>query len=248
MSAAPQARAEEPFRFGRLRLDAYSLEDAARWILDRAAAGEPALVVTPNIHHLRLAGHDEVFARILESAELSAADGAPLILAARLSRRPLPERVAGIDLVGRILAGDQRLRLAVLGGPPGTAEALAEAVRGRHDVVLVDPLTPGTWESDVARSQLAGRLAAAGPNLVLIGIGAPRQEELADELRQAARGPIICCGAAIEVLAGMRPRAPRALQRVGLEWVFRASLEPKRLIPRYFRAGSYFLRVLVTNR
>ena len=63
--------------------------------------------------------------------------------------------------------------------------------------------------SDESRSRLAQRVAAATPDLTLVGIGAPQQEILAHELKPSVTGPIICCGAAIEVLAGMRPRAPR---------------------------------------
>jgi N-acetylglucosaminyldiphosphoundecaprenol N-acetyl-beta-D-mannosaminyltransferase len=82
---------------------------------------------------------------------------------------------------------------------------------------------------------------------MLLGIGAPQQEILAHELKGAATGPIICCGAAIEVLAGMRPRAPLALQRLGLEWAFRLAIEPRRLALRYAVAGTTFLRLLLTS-
>ena len=87
---------------------------------------------------------------------------------------------------------------------------------------------------------ISDAIGAACPNLTLIGIGAPRQELLADSLRRRVCGPIVCCGAAIEVLAGDTPRAPAVLRKTGLEWAFRLIREPRRLGPRYLAAGTSF--------
>ena len=211
-----------------------------------ARAEKPSVVVTSNINHLRLADVDTRFRDVVRRSELNVADGWPLVLASRLLGTPVPERVAGIDLVARLLDRGG-FRLAVLGGPPGAADALAQRFADGNEVVLVDGLARGTWEAPESVASLATRLAAAKPNLVLVGIGPPRQELLADALRATASGPIICCGASIEVLAGLRPRAPRWMQAVGLEWAFRFLLEPRRLGPRYALAGTRFLRVLARD-
>lgn len=226
--------------FGHLDLARITRPDATDWICVQAKAGRSCVVVTSNIHHLRLADRDMVFRDVVSRAELNVADGWPLVFAARAMGSSLPERVAGVDLVSDVLQAPERFRLAVIGGTSGAAERLAERVDKRHDVILVEPLPPGTWETSAARAALASRLAAAEAQLTLLGLGAPKQELLADQLRTAASGPIICCGAAIEMLAGVRPRAPRLVQAVGLEWAFRLALEPARLGPRYaFAAFSY---------
>jgi N-acetylglucosaminyldiphosphoundecaprenol N-acetyl-beta-D-mannosaminyltransferase len=223
-------------RLGRLSLAAMSTEEAAAWVVDRARRGDPAVVVTSNIHHLRLAENDPAFRDVVERAELNVADGWPLIAASRiLGVGTLPERVAGVDLVHAVLRAPEQLRIAIIGGVPGAAEKLAGRVHEHHEVVLVDPLPRGSWEAEGAGS-LAERLAVAKPTVTLLALGAPKQELLADTLRGAVAGPIICCGAAVEILAGVRPRAPRWVQRLGLEWAFRVALEPRRLAPRYATA------------
>jgi N-acetylglucosaminyldiphosphoundecaprenol N-acetyl-beta-D-mannosaminyltransferase len=224
-----------------LPFDVVTTAEAAGRVVAAARAAVPSLVVTSNINHVTLAERDAAFRAVVEGAELHVADGWPLVAANRLlGGTRLPERVAGIDLVDGVLRSGERFRLAIVGGAPGAAAALARREESRHDVVLVDELPRGSWDTEEGRGRLAAAVAEARPTLTLIGIGAPRQELLAESLRGAVAGPILCCGAAIEVLAGLRPRAPRALQRVGLEWAFRAALEPRRLVPRYVRAGRAF--------
>ena len=230
--------------FGHLRLARLSPQATLEWVLERSTEERASVVVTSNVHHLRLAEIDLDFRDVATRAELNVADGWPLVLASRVLGEPLPGRVAGIDLVDSLLGSSIRLRVAILGGSPGAAEGLANQVGERQDVVLVDPLPRGSWQGS-GLSRLRSALRAADPSLVLLGIGAPRQELLADSLRSSVSGPIVCCGAAIEVLAGLRPRAPLTVQRVGLEWAWRAALEPTRLAPRYARSGAWFLRILV---
>jgi len=244
-AGSPAQRAADPAQFaiGQLSLQRLSLAETTRWVVDRAVAEQPALVVTSNIYHLMLAEVRPDFAELVRRCDLNVADGWPLVLASRMLRPAVPERVAGIDLVARVLAEAPRLRVAVLGGYADAAERFADRFSDRHDIVIVDALTPGGWDTPEYREGLLGRLRAARPNMVLVGVGAPRQELLAEELRPYVAGPLICCGATIEVLADVRPRAPRLMRQTGLEWAFRMSLEPARLGPRYLRAGAWFIRV-----
>jgi N-acetylglucosaminyldiphosphoundecaprenol N-acetyl-beta-D-mannosaminyltransferase len=232
------------FRFGQLALAPLTPDEAARWILSRAVLEQTSLVITSNISHLRLAETDHAFGAVVQRSDLNLADGWPLILAARLLGKVLPGRVAGIDLVESILTAGESLRLAILGGPPGAAELLARRFERVHRISLVDSLPKGTWDNGDGLESLKSAVDDARPNLILVGIGPPRQELLAAALRPVARGPIICCGATLEVLAGLRPRAPRYLQALGLEWAFRLALEPGRLWSRYLFSSVRFGRVL----
>lgn len=232
------------FRLGPLSLDAFDLPSAAARIVGEARSGTPCIVVTPNIHHLRLAARDQAYRAILESAKFRLADGWPLIASSRVLRPALPGRIAGIDLVDAILNASEHLRIAILGGPPGAAEQLRNKLTDRHQVVYLDPLPAGQWRTATYLDRLASDLAKSRPSLTLIGIGAPRQEELAEVLEPYVSGPIICCGASIEVLGGMTPRAPSALRASGLEWAFRLAHEPRRLGPRYLTAGAVFVGTL----
>ena len=140
-------------------------------------------------------------------------------------------------------AAGHRFNLAIMGGPPGAAQALADLEEGRHNVVLVEPLPMGIWEDQRSYAQVLERVAQARPNLVLVGLGAPRQELLAHALRPHVDGPVICCGNTIAVLAGTARRAPAVARRAGLEWSFRLVQSPRRLGPRYLAGAVWFMWV-----
>ena len=234
------------FGFAGLSLAHVDLRGALARITNASCCGDPMIVVTPNINHLHLAQFSIEMQTCLEHAGLQLADGWPIVFASRVLGTPLPERIAGIDLVEGLVDSGHRFSLAILGGPPGAAMKLAERARATNDVVLVDELVPG-WDAEPRRSELMERARELAPDLVLVGIGAPRQEQLALELAAVVHGPIVCCGAAIEVLAGVRPRAPALFQRIGLEWAFRLALEPRRLFNRYVLAGTTFVRLLLSE-
>ena len=200
-------------------------------------------MVTPNINHLHLVQTSPEARDAVARADLQLADGWPIVAASRMFGAPLPERIAGIDLVDRLVSSDTEFSVAILGGPSDAAARLANVAARHNRVALVDELGPG-WDDPARRGELAARLKAASPNLTFVGIGAPRQEQLAHELKTVVSGPIICCGAAVEVLAGVRPRAPHWVQRLGMEWAFRMAIEPRRLARRYLLAGFTFTRLL----
>ena len=243
--AAP--RNDQPFptcRLGNLHLARITRAEAIGWILDQSRKERSCVVVTSNVFHLMLAERDGECARVSGTWEWNVADGWPLVVASRLLRTPAPERIAGVDVVEGLLRAPMRLRVAILGGAPGVAELLADRFRHEHDIVFVDPLPMGEWQADEYQERMRSTIAEARPNLVLIGIGAPRQELLSDSLRGLVSGPIIGCGQTVDVLGGARPRAPRFLQVVGLEWCFRMAMEPRRLGGRYLTAGAGFIGVL----
>jgi N-acetylglucosaminyldiphosphoundecaprenol N-acetyl-beta-D-mannosaminyltransferase len=243
IGAGPRSADEVPFEFCGLRLSRVDLSDAVAWITEAAQAHDAAVVVTPNINHLHLVQSSRGAREAVAGADLQLADGWPIVVASRMLGFPLPERIAGIDLVDRLVNSDTEFSVAILGGPSDAAAELAEVATRHNRVVLVDELAQG-WDAPAQRDELAARLKTAAPNLTILGIGAPRQEQLAHELKAVVSGPIICCGAAVEVLAGVRPRAPLWLQRVGMEWAFRLAIEPRRLARRYLLAGLTFLRLL----
>ena len=202
------------------------------------------MVVTSNVFHLMLAERDAEFARVTATCELNVADGWPLVVASRLLRTPAPERIAGVDVVEGLLRAPMRLRVAILGGAPGVADLLADRFRHEHDIVFVDPLPMGEWQADEYQERMRSTIAEARPNLVLIGIGAPRQELLSDSLRGLVSGPIIGCGQTVDVLGGGTAAGTEvpAGSRAGMG--FRMAMEPRRLGGRYLTAGAGFIGVL----
>ena len=205
-------------------------------------------VVTPNVDHAVMFQSNEPLQRAYAAAALVLADGAPVVLASRLLGRPLPQRVAGSDLAPalfkRVAQTAEPLRVFLLGAAPGVAERAAANIAARwQHVEIVGTLSPPLgFERDAAENErILAAVAAAAPDLLVVGFGAPKQElwvhAHADRLQAKVA---LCLGATIDFLAGEKRRAPRWMRRVGLEWLHRLSSEPGRLAKRYLRDAWIF--------
>lgn len=223
---------------GGVDLDPVTLAEAAERVVAAAAEGRGGIVVTPNVDHLHRLAANPMLAPLYEGAALVLADGMPLVWAARLQGTPLPERVAGSDLVPAVAAvAEGRVSLYLAGGPEGAAQVAAEVLRRRHPRLDVRGWCCPRIGADLPAAELfelERSIADAEPDIVLLGFGAPKQERLAMHL--ATLFPAVwflCVGAAIEMGAGQVARAPGWAQTVGAEWVVRLAQEPFRLAHRY---------------
>jgi N-acetylglucosaminyldiphosphoundecaprenol N-acetyl-beta-D-mannosaminyltransferase len=209
-------------------------------------------VVTPNVDHAVMFQHDTALQEVYAGAGLVLADGAPVVLASRLLKKALPERVAGSDLVPALFeaaslksdASPQALRVFLLGAGPGVADRAAKVIHERWTgVEVVGTLSPpmGFEHDDAENERILQAVADCQPDLVLIGLGAPKQElwigRHADRLQAKAA---LCIGATIDFIAGEKSRSPRWMQKLGLEWLHRVLTEPKRLAKRYARDAWVF--------
>jgi N-acetylglucosaminyldiphosphoundecaprenol N-acetyl-beta-D-mannosaminyltransferase len=182
-----------------------------------------------------------------QQASLILADGWPVVAASRLLRKRLPERVAGSDVVPNLFAsmdGVSPLRVYLLGAAPGVGVRAAANIQQRFPgvkVVGVDSPPIGfERHADENETSLA-RIADAQPDLLVVGLGAPKQELWVHAHRHAIRAKVaICAGATIDFLAGEKRRAPKWLRCLGLEWLHRLCSEPKRLGRRYLKDGVVF--------
>jgi beta-1,4-glucosyltransferase len=162
---------------------------------------------------------------------LIANDGLGMDIAARLAHgRPFPENLNGTDFVPPLLARIRRPAFLV-GGAPGVAERAGERLRTTCGVPVVgvcDGFT-GAWRWD-----LSHRINASGAEVVLVAMGNPQQEEwILSHRRFLEARLLIGVGALFDFLAGDKPRAPAVVRRIRLEWLYRLSLEPRRLLRRY---------------
>jgi N-acetylglucosaminyldiphosphoundecaprenol N-acetyl-beta-D-mannosaminyltransferase len=229
-------------------IDVHALGEAecCRHIADALDAGRGGHVVTVNVDLLRRACRDPQFRGIVARAELVVADGMPLVWASRLQRTPLPERVAGSNLITSLSAEAARRGRSVylLGGDPGTAEAVAAVLRARHpEIAIAGTCCPplGFERHEPALAELERTLTAAAPDIVFVALGSPKQEEVIVRLRPALpRAWWLGVGISFSFLAGKVRRAPRWVQAAGLEWLHRLVQEPRRLARRYLVDGLPF--------
>lgn len=237
-------------------IDRVGLEQAVGIVIGWMQAGgsPPArLVFTPNAEMVYAAQFDADLAAALARADLVVPDGAGVVWASRRLGRPVPERVAGVDLGERLVAECARLgpRVFVLGGRPGVAEAAAGHLRRRHPGLRVAGTHHGYFSASEDHAILE-TLAAAAPDLLLLGLGSPRQEKWLDRHRAELRCRVaIGVGGSLDIWAGTARRAPRAWQRLHAEWLYRLYREPWRwrrmlALPRFawavLRRGDQPLR------
>jgi N-acetylglucosaminyldiphosphoundecaprenol N-acetyl-beta-D-mannosaminyltransferase len=163
----------------------------------------------------------------------------------------VPERVAGSDLVPALFAAardDEPLKVYLLGAGPGVAERAAGKIeRQWPGVKVVGTYSPplGFERDDGENAAIMARIAGAKPDVLVVGLGAPKQELWVHKHREKIAAKVaLCVGATIDFLAGEKSRAPRWMQRVGLEWFYRVASEPKRLAARYARDAWIFPRLL----
>jgi N-acetylglucosaminyldiphosphoundecaprenol N-acetyl-beta-D-mannosaminyltransferase len=212
-------------------------------------ARRPSYVITANLNYAMLSDGDAALRECNEGAALVLADGMPLVWAARWRGTPLPERVAGSDLIYGLsaLAARRGYRVFFLGGAPGIAEAAAENLGGLYPgLIIAGQESPPYRALDPdEEAALLGRIRAAAPDLLLVALGQPKGELwIARHHRDLGVPVSLQVGAALDFAAGRVRRAPHWLQTAGLEWAFRLALEPRRLGPRYARNALYFGRSL----
>jgi N-acetylglucosaminyldiphosphoundecaprenol N-acetyl-beta-D-mannosaminyltransferase len=222
-------------------LDPVRLGDAVRTIMSMARDGGPCrYVVTPNVDHVLIFQRTEGLRRAYADASLIVVDGLPIVMAARLFGLHIPERVTGADLVPAVFDAAteaEPLRVFLLGAGPGVAERAKERMaitwKGVNVVGTYSP--PFGFERDAAENdRILEKLNEARPHVLIVGLGAPKQEMWVHAHRDRIAAPVaLCVGAAIDFLAGERSRAPAWMQRRGLEWFHRMTTEPRRLVPRY---------------
>jgi N-acetylglucosaminyldiphosphoundecaprenol N-acetyl-beta-D-mannosaminyltransferase len=197
------------------------------------------------VHPTTIARRDVAYRRLLNDGDLNLPDGAPIVWALRLfGHRTL--RATGTDSMRRVCAWSvgTGIRHFLYGGTPELLGQLRTRLEMSYPGIrIVGELAPPF--GPVAPEELAlhaRTILEARADLVWIGLGTPKQDAVADELRRHECAPVLLCvGAAFDFLGGARRRAPRVLQQLGLEWVYRLLVEPRRLWRRYLIGNPQFL-------
>ncbi|WP_323798005.1 WecB/TagA/CpsF family glycosyltransferase [Nisaea sp.] len=214
-------------------------------ILARARSAKPAYICVSGAHPLSLAKADPEFAAALDGAALITPDGMPVKWMLALKGHRGSERVAGPDLAAWLIsqAEGEGLPVYFYGGMPDELEDLRRALAVTHPKLNVvgwdsPPLLPVRPEFD---AETAARINASGARLIFIGLGCPRQEFWMARHSAAVNGTMVGIGAAFNFLSGRLERAPRAMQSLGLEWLYRLTQEPRRLLGRYLLHNTRFV-------
>jgi N-acetylglucosaminyldiphosphoundecaprenol N-acetyl-beta-D-mannosaminyltransferase len=223
--------------------------EAAEAVMALVGAGRPSMFITANTHYAMLCHENPELRAVNSRAAFVLADGAPLVWASRWKATPLPERVAGSDLIFDIcrLAEDRGYRPFLLGGEEGVAEAAARRLVARFPGLQIAGTACPSPVEVAARGgdDLIERVRASRPDLLFAALGQPKGELWLDRNLERLGVPVcVQIGASLDFVAGRVSRAPRWVQRIGMEWAYRMSLEPRRLGPRYARNARFLMAMV----
>ncbi len=226
-------------------IDNVSMADTLARIEDFIEEGSFHQVATANVDYLVNAVKNREYKEILCRCDLVVADGMPVVLASRLLRSPLKERVAGSDIVPRLagLSREKGYRIFLLGAKPEVATIAERRLEemGAHVVGRLSP--PVRPLSEFDNEAILSEIERANPDILLVAFGSPKQEFWIHQHRDRLKVPVcIGIGGTLDFLAGTVPRAPHWMQHTGLEWVYRTWVEPRRLAGRYFRDAVWMAR------
>ena len=215
-----------------------SFAEAVEWVHRRVISRTPGYIATANLDFVKLAWEDPELQRILLEADLVVADGFPIVWLSSLLGPALKERVTGSDLVPMMaaMAAEKGHSLYLLGGAPGVGEKAENSLRKRFPEIRI----AGCYSPPLAdvismnHSGILERLETANPDILLVAFGAPKQEKFANiHVRNWSVPVSIGVGGTLDFLAGTQTRAPRFVQKISLEWLWRWLTAPRRLTKRY---------------
>jgi N-acetylglucosaminyldiphosphoundecaprenol N-acetyl-beta-D-mannosaminyltransferase len=228
------------------RFDALTFAQAIDAVFDLLRHGGRGWLCTVNVSTLMAMRRDAWLQSFVDRARWVVADGQPLVWCARLFGPPIPERVAGVDLLDALCARAATERRAVycLGATAEVSRtAIAELAR-RHPGLVIRG-RDGYFASDEAE-RVAEDIRASGAAILFVGMGTPRQERFVEQQWSRLGSTVaIGVGGSLDVVAGLRVRAPRWVASIGLEWFVRLVQEPRRLLARYLTTNTQFCLLIV---
>lgn len=236
-----------------LRVDRVTEQEIVEHVISSVTHGDGGWIVTPNAHHLRAFKQSPNVQLLISQADWLIADGMPLVWASRLQCTPLPERVAGSNLVWSLTeaAADNNISIFLLGGDEGVADRATGAFKQRFPSLQVAGVysPPRGFEDDPdATQEIEDALVHSRPDIVYVALGFPKQERLIVRLRQVLpKAWFLGIGISLSFVSGDIPRAPPWMRRLGLEWLHRLMVEPTRLFRRYVIQGIPFVMVMLVK-
>ncbi len=232
------------------RFAALTKEELLQAVAKKLRGNGQTAIFTPNPQMLLRSARDKHVAHTLRRADILLPDGIGVVLASRLLGTPLPCRISGIDFAHDILdlAAKEGLHVFLLGGRPGVAAAAAKRLKSDCSGLKICGCAHGYFDERQSR-ELLKKIRLAEPKIIFVCLGSPRQEEwIAQNMASIpSLGLAMGLGGSLDVWSGKLKRAPKALQKAGLEWLWRVLREPRR-IGIFLDIPCFLLRVLLTDK
>ena len=225
-------------------------------VIDRAdriiATRQCEYFITANLNYLMLSADHDDLATVNSGADLTIADGFPIVLRSWFNRIRLPGRVAGSDMIVELarLSASKGHRIYFLGGAPGVAQKAANKLQSMFPSLQIAGCAAPPFRalSQSEQTELFAEIRGSQADILLVAFGQPKGERWIHEHYQTLGVPLsIQLGASFDFLAGTAKRAPKFWQWTGCEWLYRTLHEPKRLAPRYFGNIAFLIKSIVVD-
>ena len=213
-----------------VKIDNVNMDEALKSVIDMLSGKTAKKIYTPNSEIIMQATRDNTLLELLNSADLLIADGAGVVLASKILKRRLKEKVSGVDLVKRLLINtDQRItNFFIFGGKPGVAEQAAVNILSEFPRANIVGFRNGYF-SENEIPEIIDVINSSKTEILLVGLGVPKQEKWINQHAHELNCKVIMgVGGTIDVLAGTATLAPEFMRKAGLEWLYRLIKEPYR--------------------
>lgn len=238
-------------KFLNTEVDNLTMDEAVQRVDELVHLGRPSYVVTPNLDHICLLEKDTEFAEVYKNADLILTDGKPLIWISKLRKQPIKQKISGSDFFPKVceMAAKEGYGIYILGAAEGVADKAAKNLINRfHNLSIVGTYSPsyGFEKSKDEIEKIMNLVREAKPDILAVSLGSPKGEKFIYKYLMDMKVPVsMSIGATIDFEAGNVKRAPKWMSEHGLEWLFRISQDPKRMIQRYARDAKEIIPIMM---
>jgi N-acetylglucosaminyldiphosphoundecaprenol N-acetyl-beta-D-mannosaminyltransferase len=232
-----------------LYIDVISYGDLVSQLLESVRSRNQKCLVFINTLKYYQASKDNALKAAIEGADYILPDGISVLVAGKIFGVPVKERINGTDLFETLLkmSDKYRFRVFFLGATKDNLSKLLITVSDKYPNIIIGGTRNGYF-SDQDNADIVEEINASNSDILFLGISSPKKEIWVNEVRQDLRISIIQgVGGSFDVVAGIIPRAPKWMQKYGLEWLHRVLKEPQRMFKRYLIANSYFVFLILSH-
>lgn len=231
-------------------IDVLSVQETIDLVEEYIKTKTPLHLMGVNADKINEVNRNPDMMEIVNRCGIINADGASVIMASKYLGKPLPERVAGVDLMQSLVALSEKKGYSVylLGAKQEVVEKTAEVLQNRHPKLKLVGIHNGYFK-ETDWPEISKELEEIKPDFVFVGITSPIKEYLIEFLQEDGNDSVFMgVGGSFDVISGSIPRAPMWMQKCNLEWLFRVIQEPKRLFKRYFVGNITFIRAVIKEK
>lgn len=231
-------------------IDVLNVQETINLVEQYVITKTPLHLMGVNADKINEVNQNERMKQIVNSCGIINADGASVIMASKYLKKPLPERVAGVDLMQSLvsLSENKGYSVYLLGAKQAVVEKTAEVLQKKHPKLNIVGIHNGYFK-ETDWPSISVELKEKNPDFVFVGITSPLKEYLIEFLQDQGHSSVFMgVGGSFDVISGNIPRAPMWVQKANLEWLFRVIQEPKRLFKRYFVGNWKFIMAVVKEK